>query len=490
MLDLFSGCGGLTLGFVSAGCTSVGGVEIDRDAARSYAWNFHPVHGQPDEYHAYPKSVVDHGPRELLHDLEARSSKKGIDLIVGGPPCPAFTRVGRAKLREVYNHPEAFKHDERATLYIEYLKYVRELKPVALVMENVPDILNWGGHNVGDEICKSLDELGYRCAYTLLNAANYGVPQMRERFFLVAIHKQAGIEPAFPTPTRRYEFPLGYLSSRKVALKKVHSPGNAAAHLWYRPPPQSRLDAPPPVSAEQALADLPELKGHLNGMDRRGRRSLDGNLPYGDEPRNDYAQLMRTWPGYMGVGYLRDHVTRCLTMRDYRLFERMRADQDYPKAYELAEQLFTDALAQHEQRTGEVLRPNSSEYKKLRAEYVPPYDHKKFPNKWRKMAADAPARTLMAHLGKDTYSHIHYDSNQARVISVREAARLQSFPDGFRFSGAMNTAFRQIGNSVPPLLSWAIADQLLLQLEAKSRKPSPEHKLESPTTRRAAVKVA
>jgi DNA (cytosine-5)-methyltransferase 1 len=77
------------------------------------------------------------------------------------------------------------------------------------------------------------------------------------------------------------------------------------------------------------------------------------------------------------------------------------------------------------------------------------------------MEPDKPARTLMAHLGKDGYSHIHYDSSQARTISVREAARLQSFPDGFEFCGTMNPAFRQIGNAVPPLLSQAIAKKMI-----------------------------
>ena len=93
----------------------------------------------------------------------------------------------------------------------------------------------------------------------------------------------------------------------------------------------------------------------------------------------------------------------------------------------------------------------------LKAAFVPPYLPDKFPNKWRKMEADQPARTLMAHLGKDSYSHIHYDSTQARTISVREAARLQSFPDSIEFCGAMNAAFRQIGNAVPPLLAYSVA---------------------------------
>jgi DNA (cytosine-5)-methyltransferase 1 len=110
----------------------------------------------------------------------------------------------------------------------------------------------------------------------------------------------------------------------------------------------------------------------------------------------------------------------------------------------------------------------SEEWKALKATFVPPYDVGKFPNKWRKMEASTPARTLLAHLGKDGYSHIHYDSRQARPISVREAARLQSFPDGFRFAGTMNPAFRQIGNAVPPLLAKAVASTLRRQLTGEA----------------------
>lgn len=81
------------------------------------------------------------------------------------------------------------------------------------------------------------------------------------------------------------------------------------------------------------------------------------------------------------------------------------------------------------------------------------------------MEPNQPSRTLMAHLGKDGYSHIHYDKEQARVLSVREAARLQSFPDTFVFSGSMNAGYKQVGNAVPPLLSFAIARHLLSKLE-------------------------
>ncbi len=95
---------------------------------------------------------------------------------------------------------------------------------------------------------------------------------------------------------------------------------------------------------------------------------------------------------------------------------------------------------------------------------VPPYDPSKFPNRWWKLRENGPARTLMAHIGKDTYSHIHYDSTQGRVITVREAARLQSFPDGFVFAGTMNPAFRQIGNAVPPIMAREIAKVMVASL--------------------------
>ncbi|MGN6569216.1 MAG: DNA cytosine methyltransferase, partial [Flavipsychrobacter sp.] len=127
---------------------------------------------------------------------------------------------------------------------------------------------------------------------------------------------------------------------------------------------------------------------------------------------------------------------------------------------------------------GEVIAEDSAKWKKIKATIVPPYADNKFPNKWRKMEADRPARTLLAHLGKDGYSHIHYDSNQARTISVREAARLQSFPDGFVFAGTMNPAFRQIGNAVPPLLAKAIASVVFQTVKSGAAK---QLKLKSPT---------
>jgi len=478
LLDLFSGCGGLTLGFQRAGCEVVGGVEFDEHAARSHAINFHRhLSGELLETHARAKDITAIGPFDLMRMYGAEFPDREVDILVGGPPCPAFTRVGRAKLREVHDHPEAYRHDPRAQLYLPYLQYVKALKPVALLMENVPDILNFGGHNLAEEVCEILESMGYLCYYSLLNSANYGVPQMRERFILVGVHKTAGVRYEFPKPLRRVEFPPGYQGSRDVALKHVVGDCLFAAKTRYVPTPAGDRTSPPPVSVREAIADLPAILGHLDGSLRRGARRFDHAVTYrADVSPSPYALGMRTWPGFETDNQIWDHAIRSLSDRDYRLFRAMKHGDDYPKAYALAERLFAKRLRQ-EQRAGRLLDTTSPDYQEMWDAYVPPYDPGKFPNKWRKMEPDEPARTLMAHLGKDSYSHIHYDSDQARVLSVREAARLQSFPDGFKFSGTMNPALRQIGNAVPPLFAFALASPLLDALRggtAASTKPAVE----------------
>ncbi len=139
----------------------------------------------------------------------------------------------------------------------------------------------------------------------------------------------------------------------------------------------------------------------------------------------------------------------------------MEPGDQYPEAYDLAMKRFQKRLSS---LNGRRPKDGSAEYEALKKEIVPPYDRNKFPNKWWKLDPKLPSKTLTAHLGKDTYSHIHYDSDQARTISVREAARLQSFPDGFVFAGAMNAAFKQIGNAVPPLMAFAIAKKVQQQI--------------------------
>jgi DNA (cytosine-5)-methyltransferase 1 len=471
LLDLFSGCGGLSLGFKAAGYDISGAVEADPDAARSHGLNFHPGKTR----HAQARDITKTTPAALAADLELGDVAQAFDVLVGGPPCQAFARVGRSKLREVAEHPEAFRHDVRASLYIDYLSYVEACMPVAVVIENVPDMLNHGGHNIAEEIAEVLAGKGYVCRYSLLNAAFYGVPQMRERMILVAIHRTAADEVRMPDPTHWIELPPGYSGTRAVALKLLGPQASLFGDHRYSEMPAASSDLPAAVTAEDAIGDLPAIMARAQfdaGILRRGRRAFDVAVPYHDAgPRGVYAELMRTWAGYEGGPGIYDHVIRYLP-RDYQLFAGLKAGDQYPEAHRYALSLFEEKLAERRAQ-GESLRKGSGNWLKLRDSIVPPYDATKFPNKWRKMERDRPARTLMAHLGKDSYSHIHYDSSQARPISVREAARLQSFPDGFLFCGTMNPAFRQIGNAVPPLLAKQIALSLKAQLVTQTVAAAP-----------------
>jgi DNA (cytosine-5)-methyltransferase 1 len=169
---------------------------------------------------------------------------------------------------------------------------------------------------------------------------------------------------------------------------------------------------------------------------------------------------MREWPGFSTGDSVGAHVIRSLP-RDYETFSRMQPGDQYPQAYDVAVQIYKEKLEGQNSHASTLC---SVEQDDLWSKIVPPYDPGKFPNKWWKLDPKRPSKTLTAHIGKDTYSHIHYDSKQARTISVREAARLQSFPDGFQFAGAMNAAFRQIGNAVPPLLALAVARHVRRQL--------------------------
>lgn len=464
VLDLFSGCGGISLGFRRAGFEISGAVELDANAARSHGANFHAgsaAHGRAID-------ITTTSPEELAAELGIDGVAGSIDVITGGPPCQAFARVGRSKLREVVAHPQAFLHDPRAQLFRRYLAYVKAFMPLAVLMENVPDILNHGGHNVAEEVCESLAEMGYEARYTLLNASLYGVPQMRERMFLIAYRKELNTVPEFPIPTHWINLPPGYNGSRNVALKALR--GMNFPSRFYTEPPAPSSDLTPAVTAGQAIGDLPAInpaKLIREGKLRRRRADLESSSKYRSAAKSDFQRLMREWPDLcIDKEVVTAHVIRYLP-RDYRIFTKMRQGDQYPQAHRVAEEIFRSDLMRLRMQ-GVRLIEGSKEYLALRAATVPPYDPSKFPNKWRKMWKDKPARTLMAHLGKDSYSHIHY--SQGRPVSVREAARLQSFPDGFRFFGAMNAAFKQIGNAVPPLMAYQLASTIMGCL-AKRRTP-------------------
>ncbi len=457
VLELCSGCGGLSLGLQAAGFDLVAHVEFDATAAASYALNFTPPSTDHKDGWAVARDMEATDPAKLATDIGLKGDVGGhFDILAAGLPCQAFARIGRSKLRSVTGDGDAYRNDPRAKLYQRFLHFVRVVQPVAIIIENVPDILNFGGHNVPEEICDTLDELGYAARYTLLNAAFYGVPQMRERLFLIAIDKSLGFFPSFPEPSRAALLPPGYASARATALKYIPKDGGR-----FTPSPPAKTDLNGAITVRDALSDLPKIVEHFKAPKTMKRRKTSEVVPYRTYTGlNPYAALMRSWPGHarMILG-TNGHVVR-VTPRDFPIFNQMDHGGDYPHAHKVALSIFAKRLKKMRTPPAE----GSEAWSALHADTVPPYKSDKFPNKWWKLNPDMPSRTLTAHMGKDTYSHIHWDSHQKRTISVREAARLQSFPDSFRFAGAMNAAFRQIGNAVPPLLGKAIGDALKADL--------------------------
>lgn len=446
VLDLFAGCGGFSLGFKSAGFTIAGSVESDPAAANTHAWNL--AGGAPGR----PLDITELNPHLLPLHLERVSPIAAVDVIIGGPPCQSFTRVGRAKLNSERGRASEWR--SRANLYSHYLDYVRELRPIVILLENVPDMLKYQQVNVAEIICEELNKLGYVTGSTLLNSAFYGVPQFRERLYVMAYHKSLGCRVHWPSYTHRYDLPTGYTDIR--AFARTHDFLDRSRLGWSIP-----RHLPAAVTAREALDDLPVIvapealaRGELTRLHQRfGKVRRYSRLVNGSE----YGHLMRCWPGFENTGGVMDHVIRRLP-RDFPIFAEMQPGDQYPEAHRIAVELF-ESEARRQDLTCE-----SNRWRELRRRMVPPYPVDRFPNKWRKLDPDEPSRTLMAHLSHDSYSHIHYDSSQARTISVREAARLQSFPDGFLFKGSMNAAFRQIGNAVPPLVAYALARSIGQQL--------------------------
>jgi len=470
-MDLFAGCGGISLGFATAGFELVASVEFDPRAAESHGANFAGIsHGANREAHFKARDITKEDPLSIFRDLGIGGAvDEQVDVLVGGPPCQAFARVGRAKLRaEAHRREEddadiAFLMDGRVNLWQRYLHYVRETKPLALLMENVPDILNHGGKNVAETVAEHLQKEGYVVRYTLLNASWFGVPQTRERMFLIGVHKDLDQDVLFPSPTHFSFLPSGYEGTRATARKLIpqsliHGLRAETSHCWISDPSVGD-SLPPTTTASQALADLPPIYALdllSRGLISRGRKDPTEPVRYTSGiPTTAWSRLMREWPSFGTEHHTEGHVIRYLP-RDYKIFQLMEEGWQYPEVWQFVEEKRQQLMNTH-WRIGGGKSLDSAQTQEFIKSWTLPYDPGKFPNKWWKLYKDKPVRTLLAHLGKDSYSHIHFDCEQARTISVREAARLQSFPDGFVFRGSMNPAFKQIGNAVPPLVAYSIA---------------------------------
>lgn len=439
VVDLFSGCGGLAYGFLMEGFQVTSGLEIDSNACKTASYNLHWKFGRDNDHKN--KDIKDIKAEHLI-----TNSKQPI-ITIGGPPCQAYSIAGRAKLKSLGKDRFGLK-DERAFLYKEFLRVSFELDSDAIVMENVPESVNFLEMNIPQIVSDELEKNGYNAVWTILNSADFGVPQTRRRVFVLAVKKKFGDNIHLPSPTHSHLF-------NETAEEQLSRYQKFKKYKNFKLPLVGDEILPPWNTVGDALSDLPALFPTADTT--FPKIEMETKFPYRTPPLNSYQRLMRTDINNK-VMYEVDANSFRNTKRDFKIFEKMNPGDNYLNAHKIAVQLFNEACLS--QGINKLDHPEA--FEALKKEYVPPYDTTKFHTKWRKLDPSIPSHTLVAHLGTDTYSHLN--SFEPRGISVREAARLQSFPDDFVFNVAMGNAFTQIGNAVPPLLSKAVAKAIAKSL--------------------------
>ena len=403
VFDVFSGAGGFSLGFEMAGCEVVAAIEHDKWAADTFSYN-HP------------------GAQMLLGDIESFKDeflldkiKKKPDIIIGGPPCQGFS---------ICVKDAGDPKDPRNSLFVEFVRMAKVFSPKVLVMENVPNIVRartQSGERVVDIIRSEFVKLGYHVYWNILTASDYGVPQMRQRFILIA--SKEILDNPFPQRTHY------------VPPTNVSDDGEELLQLTLFNYDNTGLERCPTLW--EAISDLPEIEA------REGAEQMD----YTKEPQNDYQQYCRS-----GSEKLHNHLAMKHTKRLVERFSQMSWGQS-------VSDIEDDRLKQRKRNgNGEVSDK--------------PYDQNN-----RRMHPDKICHTITA-----TFYGNFVHPYKNRNFTAREGARIQSFPDNYIFLGkptvvskklllkegrdgeAYLCQYSQIGNAVPPLMAKAIAQNIINQI--------------------------
>lgn len=364
-IDLFAGAGGLSLGLKDAGFRVLVGADADPLAVESHTANVGGL--------GYAGDLTD--PSEFIETLHGWGIQY-VDLVAGGPPCQAFSRAGRSRLRELVANGQRSGQDPRASMWRSFMAVVKALRPKAVLMENVPDLAGWDDGAVLIDFLESLRILGYRVEARILDGWRHGVPQHRSRLFLV-----------------------GFLHHHDFSWpsENVHTP-----------------------TLRDAIGDLPAVapgqrRERVRYWAKTGAISALATRLRQDVP-DDERDLVY------------DHVTRAVRDDDAEAF---------------------------------ALLPEGGTYSDLPSD-LQRYRTDIFSDKYKRLEWNRVSRSITAHLAKDGYWYIHPEQN--RTLSIREAARIQTFPDWFRFAGEPTHRYRQIGNAVPPLLGEALGQAILSTL--------------------------
>ncbi len=358
VLDIFSGCGGMSWGLYKAGFKIIGALDSWDVALKTFTLN-HP------DAKTFCGDITQYHPGHIREELGL--DREQLDCLIGGPPCQGFSK----NVPSLYR----FLEDPRNQLFNNYLDFVEELLPRTLVMENVAEIYNAFKGEVRKQITERLEKLGYRVHAKVLFGPDYGIPQRRSRCFFFAT--RTGLLPDFPLKTHQKE---------------------GTSNLF------GGIDGY--ISAWDAISDLPRLEN--------GEGALE--MSYDKAPLNTFQSLMR---GTNAVLY--DHITRELKGVQFERIKSIKAGQGIKD------------LPDH-------IRPKGG--------YSGAYGRLDF-------TGVAPTITRWVfHPGSGRYGHPQQD----RLITIREAARLQCFTDDFRFTGTYIEKAHQIGNAVPSLFMYRLAD--------------------------------
>ena len=495
VIDLFAGPGGLGEGFASVRGErderrfhSVASIERDEFSHRTLLLRhfFHSfrVDEVPEDYYHYLRGAI--GIDELFRAYEhnfrkAQTSTLRISLgkeshgevrklisqrlagkkkwaLVGGPPCQAYSIVGRSRMMGT---PE-FEQDERHFLYREYLKNIIDHQPPVFVMENVKGLLSAkiGGEPIISRIVSDLsipksalennpNGLSYRLhslsaaenpeggvdpRLFLVHAEDFGVPQARHRIFILGIRSDLNVKPR---PLRRHSPPtvkqtIGDLPSIRSGISR----GNDSAKNWRR--------------EIAALADQ-NLNTQLNGAYCAGKvisgiglKLKNRTLP---EARSSTRYPGRPATAHDALAGMFDPRLNFLTGHDSR--PHMPSD--------LRRYMYAAVFAQETGRSPKLadfplgLLPDHKNVNEGRS-------GKMFSDRFKVQLPDQVSTTVTSHISKDGHYFIHYDPDQCRSLTVREAARLQTFPDNYKFEGSRTSQYHQVGNAVPPYLARQIGE--------------------------------
>lgn len=407
-IDLFAGAGGLSEGFVRAGFRPVAHVEADASACatlttrrvfqhlketkteskyldylqgiigREKFWDELPPNLRQSVIH---EKISRHSIRRIYSQIDKQLDGNQVDLIIGGPPCQAYSLIGRSR------DPNRMVGDTRNYLFQFYACFLRRYKPRFFVFENVLGLLTAGNQIYLNKMLKLFRKAGYSTDFKVLNSEDFGVLQKRRRVIVIGQRD----EPQF-------EFPTLETTDTNWQVK------------------------------DALLSDLPRLEP-----------GQELTISKYTKPCNEYLKASEI---RNGLQFTSQHIARPHNSRDLEIYSiaisRWLEGRSRLKYDELPERLRT-----HKNIDGFLDR----------FKVVNPFGH---------------SHTVVAHIAKDGHYYIYPDSDQVRSISVREAARIQSFPDDFYFEGGRTAAYRQIGNAVPPLMAQAIAKWIKKQFDEAS----------------------